>query len=107
MQSETPVSTAHDFHVLFESAPGLYLVPDLQFRIIAVTDAYVQATMTNRDDILGRYLFDVFPDNPADPAATGVSNLRASLLTVVDTCRPHLMAVQKFDIRRPQSEGGG
>jgi hypothetical protein len=44
-----------------------------------VSDAYLRATMTNREEILGRRLFDVFPDNPEDTAATGVANLRSSL----------------------------
>lgn len=48
----------------------------------------------------------MFPDNPDDPAATGVGNLRASLDRVLKTGRPDTMAVQKYDIRRPESEGG-
>src|SRR2546428_7515922 len=32
---------------------------------------------------LGRGIFDVFPDNPDDPAADGVRNLRASLERVL------------------------
>src|SRR3954471_5316712 len=68
-----------DFRDLFESSPGLYLVLSPELCILAVSDAYLQATMTKRDAILGRPLFDVFPDNPDDAAATGVSNLRASL----------------------------
>jgi hypothetical protein len=37
-----------DFRMLFEAAPGLYLVliPDL--RIVAASDAYPRATMTSR-----------------------------------------------------------
>ena len=58
-----------DFQALFASAPGLYLVPDPTFRIVAVSDAYLDATMTTRDDIVGRGIFDVFPDNPDDPDA--------------------------------------
>jgi len=89
------------FQRLFESVPGLYLIllPDLT--IIAVSDAYLKATMTRREEILGRGLFDVFPDNPDDPAATGVSNLRASLNYVLQNGTAHTMAVQKYDIRRP------
>ena len=34
--------------------------------------------MTRREDILGRGLFDLFPDNPDDPHATGARNLRAA-----------------------------
>jgi signal transduction histidine kinase/ActR/RegA family two-component response regulator len=96
-----------DFRIFFESAPGLYLVLERDLRIVAATDAYLKATMTKREEIVGRYLFDVFPDNPEDPGATGTRNLRTSLATVLRTGRPHSMPVQKYDIRRPQSEGGG
>jgi PAS domain S-box-containing protein len=93
--------TVPDFRLLFESAPGLYLVllPDLH--IAGVSDTYAEATMTRREEILGRYLFDVFPDNPDDPMADGVSNLRASFDSVLKNRKTHTMAVQKYDIRRP------
>ena len=96
-----------DFRSLFESAPGLYLVLDPELVIVAVSDAYLRATMTRREDILGRGLFEVFPDNPDDPDATGVGNLRASLERVRRERVPDTMAVQQYDIRRPASEGGG
>jgi signal transduction histidine kinase/ActR/RegA family two-component response regulator len=95
-----------DFRALFESAPGLYLVMTPSFEIVAASDAYLRATMTTRADILGRRLFDVFPDNPADPTATGVRNLTTSLNRVLRDKRPDAMAIQKYDIRRPDSEGG-
>jgi PAS domain S-box-containing protein len=63
--------------------------------------------MTNREDILGRGVFEVFPDNPDDPAATGVRNLRASLQRVLQGKVADSMAVQKYDIRKPELEGGG
>ena len=96
-----------DFESLFESAPGLYLVLDPDLTIVAVTDAYLDATMTKRPEILGRALFEVFPDNPDDPDASGVTNLRTSLNRVRTELVPDTMAVQKYDIRRPESEGGG
>ena len=96
-----------DFNSLFESAPGLYLVLEPDLTIVAVTDAYLAATMTKRSEILGRGLFEVFPDNPDDPEATGVANLRSSLDRVRTGLVPDTMAVQKYDIRRPESEGGG
>src|SRR6185503_9481695 len=102
-----PVPPEPDFRVLFESAPGLYLVLTPDLTIVAVSNAYVSATMTKREEILGRQLFDVFPDNPDDPNATGTDNLRASLARVLTKKRPDAMAVQKYDIRKPESEGGG
>ena len=70
--------TPPDFRALFESAPGLFLVRAPALSIVAASDAYVKATMAKREEILGRGIFEVFPDNPDDPAATGTRNLRAS-----------------------------
>jgi len=98
---------AEDFRALFKDAPGLYLVLRPDLTIAAVSNAYARATKTVRDEIIGRGIFDVFPDNPNDPNADGVRNLRASLNRVLDKRVPDAMAVQKYDIRRPESEGGG
>jgi len=89
------------FRSLFESLPGLYLVLKPDLTIVAVSDAYLKATMTKRADILERGLFEVFPDNPEDAEATGESNLRASLNRVLQNGTPDTMAIQKYDIRRP------
>jgi len=97
---------APDFRVLFENAPGLYLVLDPDLVIVAVSNAYCAATMTKRGEIVGRGLFDVFPDNPDEPGASGTANLRASLARVKSYLRPDAMALQKYDIRRPDAEGG-
>jgi PAS domain-containing protein len=90
---------------LFQAVPGSYLVLDPELVIVAVSDAYLRDTMTVRQEILGRGLFEVFPDNPDDPEADGEGNLRASLDRVRRQLVPDTMAVQKYDIRRP--EGGG
>lgn len=95
------------FRTFFEAGPGLHLVLAPDFRIVAVSDAYLRATMTDRDVIIDQGIFDVFPDNPNDPAASGVANLRSSLERVLASKTPDTMAVQKYDIRRPESEGGG
>ncbi len=91
---------------MFESAPGLYLVLTPDLTIVAVSDAYLDATMTKREEIIGRGIFEVFPDNPDDPGATGVRNLRASLQRVLKAKVLDTMAVQKYDIRKPEAEGG-
>ena len=96
-----------NFRILFESLPGLYLVLTPDLHIVAASDAYLQASMTKRDEIIGRNLFDVFPDNPDDSAATGTKNLRDSLDRVLQSRTADTMAIQKYDIRRPKSEGGG
>jgi len=99
--------TTPDFKALFESSPGCFLVLDPDLTIVAVSDAYLMATMTQREEILGQGLFEVFPDNPDDPEATGEGNLRASLDRVRRDRVPDTMAVQKYDIQRSAAEGGG
>lgn len=90
-----------DFRLVFEKSPELNLIVDVRFTIVAVTDAYCRATMTRRGNIVGRGLFEVFPDNPDDSHADGVANLRTSLLNVIRFRVPDRMAEQKYDIRRP------
>ncbi len=96
-----------DYGALLAASPDPYLVLTPDFTIVAVSDAYLRATMTRREEIVGRGLFEVFPDNPDDPEATGTSNLRASLERVLIERRADAMAVQKYDIPRPPEEGGG
>jgi two-component system, cell cycle sensor histidine kinase and response regulator CckA len=102
-----PLRLRPDFQSLFQSAPDLYLALTPDLKIVAVSDAYLRATLTKREEILGRGIFDVFPDNPEDPEATGVRNLRSSMERVLRYKIADTMAVQKYDIRRPETEGGG
>ena len=83
-------------YMLLDPAPGLHIVD--------INDAYARATLTRPEDVVGHSLFEIFPDNPDHPLADGVSNLYASLRTVVKTGQPHAMAVQRYDIRDPQGQ---
>ena len=69
---------APDFRALFEAVPTPFLVlrPDERFSIVAVSDSYLAATLTTREGLLGRGLFEAFPDNPEDLDATGVDVTR-------------------------------
>jgi signal transduction histidine kinase/ActR/RegA family two-component response regulator len=96
-----------DFRALFEAVPGRYLVLGPDLTIIAVSDAYTRLTMTVRGALIGRPIFDVFPDNPDSANAAAANALRASLDRVLETGRPDSMAQQKFLAPRPITEGGG
>lgn len=96
----------NQFADIFDSLPGCYLIlapqpPD--FPILAINKAYASITRTGKE-IIGRSLFEVFPDNPNDPQASGVKNLTASLMTVMHTGKVHLMPIQRYDTRQPGSE---
>ena len=98
-----------DYQKVFESVPALFLLlgADDSFPILDASNAYLRATYTERHAIVGQSIFAVFPDNPQDPGATGTANLRSSLERVLAERLPDTMAVQKYDVRRPASEGGG
>ena len=99
------ISSTVDFRFLFEAAPARYLVLTPDLVIAAVSDLYLAATMTRRNKIIGRHLFDVFPDNPNDLSADGETNLAASLARVLRFRVPDVMPVQKYDIRRSADDG--
>jgi PAS domain S-box-containing protein len=96
-----------DSNLILKSVPNLYLILDTSLTILEASDAYLEATMVKREAIVGRKLFEVFPDNPNDPNATGTRNLNCSIQNALKTKKPHIMKDQKYDIRRPLSEGGG
>ena len=87
-----------DHRSLFEAAPSamLVLAADApRFTVVDANAAYRRATGTERAAIVGRGLFEAFPDNPGDPRADGAGNLRASLERVPATRRADAMAVQR------------
>jgi signal transduction histidine kinase len=78
-----------DFELLFRSAPSLLLVLDAApgFRILAASDAYLRATRAARDKIIGRPLFEAFPENPEGPRPMGAVSLQAALERLLATRR--------------------
>ncbi|MCU1262869.1 MAG: domain S-box protein [Bryobacterales bacterium] len=98
-----------DFRLLFESAPTPFLVvlpDDPVFTVVAASDASVHATGLARENLLGRGVFEAFPDTPRDPTASGVRNLRASFRRVIATRSPDCVRFQRYPFA-PSSEGCG
>ncbi|HEX8604330.1 MAG TPA: PAS domain-containing protein, partial [Pseudoduganella sp.] len=95
---DLPTPADLDFFALFNATPSPYLVLATDLAIVSVNQAYLQATRTSREHLLGRHLFDAFPDNPEDPSATGVAKLDASLQRVLQDKCADTMAIQKYDI---------
>ncbi|MET4702383.1 PAS domain S-box-containing protein [Constrictibacter sp. MBR-5] len=99
LRREVTVSQEH-LSSLFDAMPGKILVvtPD-EYKIVAVTDDYAQAVMVERNALLGRPLFEVFPDDPNEPEADGVTNLRASLQRVAALRVTDVMNIQRYPVR--------
>ncbi|GAA3663337.1 hypothetical protein GCM10022237_24070 [Nocardioides ginsengisoli] len=85
-----------DFERLFNAIPANYLVLDLDWQIVAVTDTCLDGRA--RDEVVGRSQFEVFPDNPDDPEASGTATMLAALQRVLDEKAGHAMPVTRYDI---------
>ncbi|WP_169788161.1 PAS domain-containing protein [Rufibacter tibetensis] len=105
MSSTTSVSSLNLTPIL-QALPGLYLILSPDLIIMEATDAYLASTFKDRS-IIGKYVFDIFPDNPDVPEAAGVLNLRQSLEHAISHKVPHKMNLQRYDVTRPQELGGG
>ncbi|MFE9634588.1 PP2C family protein-serine/threonine phosphatase [Streptomyces sp. NPDC006463] len=94
-----------DYKAVFRALPGAValLTPDLVYQ--EANDAFLVMSGRTREQVIGRYLFDVFPDNPHDPAATGMRNLSASLQRVAATGERDAMALQRYDVEDPDRPG--
>lgn len=93
------------FDPAFEATSAPYAVTDRGLRIQAVNTAYTEATCRTRDELVGRYLFDAFPEDEPTHEACGLVNLTASLESVFRRRRRHHMNVQRYDVPAPETEG--
>ncbi len=96
---------AIDYAALFQSLPGMVaaLTPELVYA--DVNEEFLRVTGRKREQIVGRHLFEVFPDNPNDPGASGMRNLEASLRRVLATGERDAMALQRYDVEDPERPG--
>jgi len=97
--------TAIDYAAVFQCLPGMValLTPEL---VYADANAeFLRMSGRTREQVVGRYLFDVFPDNPNDSAASGMRNLAASLERVLETGERDAMALQRYDVENPERPG--
>lgn len=94
-----------DHAAVFRALPGMValLTPELVY--VDVNDDFVRITGRAREQLVGRYIFDVFPENPHDDAAAGMRETRESMLRAVATGERDTMAVLRYDIEDPQRPG--
>jgi PAS domain-containing protein len=89
---------------VFAQSPNAYLILTLELRIVEANDAYLTATLQRRDTLVGRDLFEAFPDNPGDTGACGVRNLTASLERACRQLQRDAMPLQRYDVRSPDGK---
>ncbi len=95
-----PVDTISEIEhsAWFRASRSPYLLADTDLRIRAVNKAHVLATGQPPDLIIGAPLFEVYPDNPADPDADGVAVICHSMELVFRRGARHSVGVQRYDV---------
>lgn len=96
-----------DYIKIFEQSSGLVLVIDTSFIIVAASDDFIKKTKTTRENIIGRHIFDVFPFNTEDKTNNGESKIRTSFNRVIKNKTADTLPIVRYDIPKPESEGGG
>lgn len=90
---------AHQLCKVFEQPSMLLRADAPTFTIVAVNAALLSVTqIITEDNLVGKSLFEAFPDNPNDVNADGVSKLKLSLLNAIATGTKQEMSFQKYDI---------
>ncbi|MFF0725700.1 PP2C family protein-serine/threonine phosphatase [Streptomyces sp. NPDC004134] len=94
-----------DYEAVFHAMPTAVALFTTDLVYLDANDAYWSTSGRTRRQVIGRYVFDVFPDNPDDPEASGTRNLSASLRRVAATGQRDAMALQRYDVESPDRPG--
>ena len=95
-----------DFEALFNVSPYPYLLlsaPDLT--IIGANAAYLRSTGRTAEDIVGKHVFQAFPENPADPESTSIRDVRDSIERAIATKLPDTTPFLRYAVPHKTSEG--
>jgi len=87
---------ALDYELVFQQMPGLCLILDPAFTIVAQNEQHVRITETQA---VGQNLFAAFPDNPNDSGAMGLAKMRQSLLKVMKTRQADSLPMLRYDFK--------
>lgn len=101
-------ASAFHFQSLFEAAPTKFLVLEPEeYRVVAISDQYLEAVMRKRSEVMGKPLFELFPGGADDAPGDGQKAIEALLDKVRETGLPEAVPITRYPIERPADHGGG
>jgi PAS domain S-box-containing protein len=94
-----------DYQEVFRSLPENFLLiaPNPEATILDNTDSHVAVSLKNREEAVGRPFFDAYPANDE----SGAAQIRESHEHVRRYLEPHTMPLIRYDLARPEEQGGG
>jgi PAS domain S-box-containing protein len=94
-----------DFKALFNLSPNPYMVLDRELRYVAANEAYLRVTASRAEDILGRFVFEAFPNDPNDPNNDSTRQVRESFERVLKGRVPDTLALIPYRVPRQTDRG--
>ncbi|WNZ65807.1 PAS domain-containing protein [Myxococcus sp. MxC21-1] len=94
-----------DFKTLFDVSPNPYMLLDRELRFVAANPAYLRVTASKLDELLGRSVFEAFPDDPSDPNSANLRQLRESFLRVLTKRAPDILALIPYRVPELTNQG--
>ncbi|RZK17980.1 MAG: PAS domain-containing protein [Hymenobacter sp.] len=98
-------AASSELSVIFSALPGACLLLSPTLVVEVASEAYLAATLTQRNELLGKYLFDVFHGNPTASEVSALRTAQASLQQVLATAQPHELVLQPYDLADPTRPG--
>ncbi|WP_347554264.1 response regulator [Robbsia sp. KACC 23696] len=93
------MTSSLDFSTLFDASPAPCAVLDLALRTVAVNRAYLAAMACEREDIVGQYWFDAFPDY------TGALDVAAPITATIASVSASAAALIRDSVHRARATG--
>lgn len=87
-----------DFARVFDALPNAYMIVDRDLCYVAANQTYLRITGSRLQDLLGRNVFEQFPNDPDDPANEPARMLRDSLERVLTTRRRDVLALIPYRV---------
>lgn len=89
-----------DYAAVFKNTTFAILIvaADEAYTMVEVNDAYLAATNTQREDLIGKSVFSVFPGNPTDDISKNIERTIYSFEQAITTKKPHTMHNYRYDI---------
>jgi PAS domain S-box-containing protein len=84
-----------DFKTLFESLPGLYVILSPTLNILSISNNFINYTQIKKDDIVGKYLFDIVTLLPNMNNEAGFSSYCSSLNFVLKNKIAHTITIKR------------
>ncbi|GAA0962100.1 PAS domain-containing sensor histidine kinase [Actinocorallia libanotica] len=94
-----------DYMAVFRDGPSPAALIDGDLVVVAANDAFLASAGRRAEEVVGRFLLDLFPDDPTDPDSHSARALRCSLERALKSGERDVVALLKYNLEVPGRPG--